>query len=405
MMLRLIWRNLWRNPRRTWITTSSIAFAVFLSVAMHAFQKGVFDHLIRQVVGAYTGHIQVHQAGYWDEQVIDNIFPFTTETARALDEHPDLAGYAMRLETFLLASTGTTTKGCMLIGTEPVREQTLMQLESKLTAGSYFGPDDTSVILAEGLASRLKLTPGDTIVLLGQGYHGAMAAGKFPVAGTVHLPSPEMNQQLAFMPLLATQVFLDAPGMLSTLALNLRRPEGMSDLQADLRQRLSPDLEILTWEELLPEITDHIQADRRSSYIFSGILYLIIAFGFFGTVMMMTAERRYEFGMLTAIGMSRKRLGLVLLGETLLLTLVGAALGILVSLPGVWYFTHHPIRLTGQTARAYAEFGFEPVLPATMSPENFIIQTLIVALMALVVGLYPLWHIRRLDTLGAMRTR
>lgn len=405
MMLRLIWRNLWRNPRRTWITTSSIAFAVFLSVAMHAFQKGVFDHLIRQVVGAYTGHIQVHQAGYWDEQVIDNIFPFTVETARVLDEHPDLAGYAARLETFLLASTGTTTKGCMLIGTDPVREQTLMQLESKLTAGNYFAPGDTAVILAEGLATRLQLGPGDTIVLLGQGYHGAMAAGKFPVAGTVHLPSPEMNQQLVFMPLLATQSFLDAPGMLSTLALNLRRPEGMSDLQADLRQRLSPDLEILTWEELLPEITDHIKADRNSSYIFSGILYLIIGFGFFGTVMMMTAERRYEFGMLTAIGMSRLRLGLVLLGETVLLTLVGALLGILISLPGVWYFTRHPIRLTGQTAKAYTEFGFEPVLPATMSPEIFIVQTLIVALMALVVGLYPLWHIRRLDTLGAMRTR
>ncbi len=405
MMLRLIWRNLWRNPRRTWITTSSIAFAVFLSVAMHAFQKGVFDHLIRQVVGAYTGHIQVHRAGYWDEQVIDNIFPFTAETAAVLDSHPALSGYAARLETFLLASTGTTTKGCMLIGTDPIRERTLMHLESKLTAGDYFGPEDKTVILAEGLATRLQLAPGDTLVLLGQGYHGAMAAGKFPVAGTVHLPAPEMNQQLVFMPLLAAQTFLDAPGMLSTLALNLSRPGEMADVQHELRRSLSADLEILTWEEMLPEITDHIKADRSSSYIFSGILYLIIAFGFFGTVMMMTAERRYEFGMLTAIGMSRRRLGLVLLGETLLLTLVGAALGILISLPGVWYFTHHPIRLSGQTAKAYVEFGFEPVLPATLSPDIFITQTLIVALMALVVGLYPMWHIRRLDTLGAMRTR
>jgi ABC-type lipoprotein release transport system permease subunit len=207
------------------------------------------------------------------------------------------------------------------------------------------------------------------------------------------------------MPLSAAQTFLDAPGMLSSLALNLTRPGEMTDVQHGLRQSLSSDLEILTWEEMLPEITDHIKADRSSSYIFSGILYLIIAFGFFGTVMMMTAERRYEFGMLTAIGMSRRRLGLVLLGETLLLTLVGAVLGILVSLPGVWYFTRHPIRLSGQTAQAYVEFGFEPVLPATLSPDIFITQTLVVALMALVVGLYPMWHIRRLDTLGAMRTR
>lgn len=406
MMLRLIWRNLWRNPRRTWITTSSIAFAVLLSVLMQSFQKGVFDYLIQQVVGYYTGHLQVHREGYWVEPVIDNVFPLTGRLDSLLSAEPRLAGSVPRLETFLLASTGTTTKGCLLIGTDPEREEALIQLRTKLVSGTYFfTASDEGVILAEGLAERLQLREGDTLVLLGQGYHAAMAAGRFPIRGMAHFASPDLNQELVFLPLSTAQTFLDAPGMLSTIALSLRQPSDLQGVQTDLSNVLPVGHELMTWEELMPEISGHIKGDRRTTRIYSGILYLIISFGFFGTVMMMTAERRYEFGMLTAIGMSKRRLGLVLFGETVLLTLLGAVVGLIISLPGVWYFTAHPIRLTGQTAKAYEEFGFSPLFPATLSPDIFINQSIIVSLIALVVGMYPLWHIRRMDPIRAMHSR
>jgi len=405
MILRLVWRNLWRNPRRTWITTSSIAFAVFLSVLMHSFTKGVFDHLIRQVVGSYSGHLQVHARGYWDEPVIDNVFAWNDSLAQVIRGEPRIAGSVARIETFVLASTGTATKGCMLIGTDPAQEDRLLRIREKMVSGSYFDDRDDRIILAEGLAERLELQAGDTLVLLGQGYHGALAAGKYLIAGTAHLPSPELNQQTVFLPLVTAQDFLAAPGMLTTLAVTLHKPDDLAPVQASLAGQLPDTYEVMTWQELMPEIAKHIEGDSRNSALYSGILYFIIGFGFFGTVMMMTAERRHEFGMLLGIGMPRRTLGLVLTGEAFLMTLLGAAIGMVLSFPAVWYFTRHPIQLTGKTAEAYVAFNFEPVFPATMAPTIFLTHTLIVCGMALLIGLYPLAHVYRLDPIHAMRTR
>lgn len=405
MILRLIWRNLWRNPRRTWITTSSIAFAVFLSVLMHSFTKGVFDHLIRQVVGSYSGHLQVHARGYWDEPVIDNVFAWSDSIGQAIRGDARIAGSVMRLETFVLASTGTKTKGCMLIGTDPLQEDQLIRIREKLVTGSYFQPGESHIIMADGMANQLGMKVGDTLVLLGQGYHGALAAGKYPISGTVRLPSPELNQQTVFMPVTAAQEFLAAPGSLTTLAITLRYPGDLPAVQATLAGRLPDTYEVMTWQELMPEIAKHIEGDSRNNALYSAILYIIIGFGFFGTVMMMTAERRHEFGMLLGIGMPRRTLGLVLTGEALLLTLLGAGIGMVLSFPAVWYFTRHPIQLTGKMAEAYIAFNFEPVFPATLDPGIFITHTLIVCGMALLIGLYPLAHVYRLDPIRAMRTR
>jgi ABC-type antimicrobial peptide transport system permease subunit len=159
----------------------------------------------------------------------------------------------------------------------------------------------------------------------------------------------------------------------------------------------------MNWKELMPEIADHIKADSASFYIFTGILYLIIAFGIYGTILMMTAERRYEFGMLIAIGMKKTRLGLMLLYETILITLLGVITGLLISLPFVIYFYHHPIRLSGKMAEMYEQFGFEALFPTSVDSGIFSTQSVIILVIAFGVGLYPLWHVSRINPVNAMK--
>ena len=159
----------------------------------------------------------------------------------------------------------------------------------------------------------------------------------------------------------------------------------------------------MSWQKMMPEISNHIKADGFSFYVFSGILYLIIGFGLFGTVLMLTVERKYEFGMLIAIGMKKSKLSLILLGETLLITILGVLLGILISLPIVIYLSKNPIRFSGQMAKAYEQFGFEAIFPTALDKDIFITQSLIVLIIALFIGLYPLWHISRLDPIKAMK--
>ena len=403
MILKLIWRNLWRNSRRTLITMASIAFAVLFAVLMKSFQNGVFNNLIKNVVGYYSGYVQIHQNGYWDEQVLDNSFELKNSLTAQLQQHPQIKEIVPRLETFVLASKGNATKGCLLVGTDAVRENNLTQLKSKLIKGEYFEKNEEAVLLAEGLAKRLDVSVNDTIVLFGQGFHGVMAAGKYKIKGIVHLASPAMNDAFVYLPLAATQYFLSAENRLTSVSLGIDNPENTDEIAKNLKNVIGQQYEVMPWQEMMPEIANHIKADGFSFYIFSGILYLIIGFGLFGTVLMMTAERKYEFGMLIAIGMKKTKLELILLGETVLITFFGVLWGFLLSLPLVIYLKERPIRFGGEIAKVYEQFGFEALFPTDVDQSIFLTQSLIVLAMAIVIGLYPLWHIRSLDPVKAMK--
>jgi len=403
MILKLIWRNLWRNSRRTLITIASIAFAVLFAILMQSLQNGVFNNLIKNVVGYYSGYVQIHQKGYWDEQVLDNSFEPKKSLITQLQKNPQITEIVPRLETFILASKGNTTKGCLLVGTDAVKENKLTQLKSKLIKGSYFENKEEAVLLAEGLARRLKISVGDTIVLFGQGFHGVMAAGKYKIKGIIHLASPAMNDSFVYLPLAATQYFLSAENRLTSIALGIDNPENTALLSQKLKKSMGTKHEVMTWQEMIPDVANHIKADGFSFYIFSGILYLIIGFGLFGTVLMMTAERKYEFGMLIAIGMKKSKLELILLGETFLISLFGVLLGVLLSLPLVIYLKENPIRFGGEVAKAYEQFGFEAIFPAAVDLQIFITQSLIVLIMTLGIGMYPLWHVSGLDPVKAMK--
>jgi ABC-type lipoprotein release transport system permease subunit len=382
---------------------ASIAFAVLFAILMKSFQNGVFNNLIKNVVGYYSGYVQIHQKGYWDEQVLDNSFEFNNSLNDKLQENPQLTAIVPRLETFVLASKGNTTKGCMLVGTDAAKENKLTQLKSKLIKGSYFENHEAAVLLAEGLAKRLDVAVNDTIVLFGQGFHGAMAAGKYKIKGIIHLASPSMNNAFVYLPLAATQYFLSAENRSTSISLGIDDSENTAAITQKLQKSIGKNYEVMPWQELIPDVANHIKADGFSFYIFSGILYLIIGFGLFGTVLMMTVERQYEFGMLIAIGMKKSKLELILFGETVLITLFGVLLGILLSLPLVLYLKENPIRFGGEVAKAYEQFGFEALFPAAVDQNIFITQSLIVLAMAVVIGLYPIWHVNRLDPVKAMK--
>ncbi|PWA08229.1 ABC transporter permease [Flavobacterium laiguense] len=403
MILKLIWRNLWRNSRRTLITVASIAFAVLFAILMKSFQNGVFKNLIKNVVGYYSGYVQIHQKGYWDEQVLDNSFVVESSLIPQLQQNANIKVIVPRLETFVLASKGNTSKGCLLVGTDPVNENKLTHLKDKLIKGSYFENNEEAVLLAEGMAKRLEVSVNDTIVLFGQGFHGVMAAGKYKIKGIIHLAAPAMNDSFVYLPLGATQYFLGAENRLTSISLGIDDSKNTNAIAKKVKSRIGQKYEVMPWQELMPEISNHIKADSFSFYVFSGILYIIIGFGLFGTVLMMTAERKYEFGMLIAIGMKKSKLELVLLGETLFITLFGVILGIVLSLPLVIYLKENPIRFGGQMAKAYEQFGFEALFPTDFDPNIFITQSLIVLAMAVLIGLYPLWHVSGLDPVKTMK--
>lgn len=402
-LLRLAWLNLWRNRHRTLISMAAVFFAVVLSTVLTALSDGAFDNMVKNVVSYYTGYIQVHRQGYWDDQTLEN----TLATSQALEDSirsvPGIAELVPRLESFSLAASGDVTRGVLVVGTDPTQEDLATGLKSKLTAGEYLDNQSNAVLLCEGLAKRLRLGVGDTLLLIGQGYHGATAAGKYVVNGLLHYGSPDLNDRMLFMSLKDAQTLYSAEGLITTYVLLLDQSANLNLAVNNLRASLSKNYEAMTWEEIMPELKQHIDSDTTNSKVFLGFLYVLVTMGIFGTMLMMMIERNYELGMLIAIGMKKSKLIVLLTAESVLTVMAGCLVGMLVSIPVVYYLNIHPIRFTGELAKAYERFGFEAVMPTSTEPYNFIWQALVVLCIGLVLSAYPVWRILRLNPVSSMK--
>jgi putative ABC transport system permease protein len=465
----LAWKNLWRNKRRTLITAASVFFAVFFALVMRSFQLGAYDRMFKNIIESYTGYLQIQNRDYFDESSIDNCFELTQPLLEKIYSDPNVSTVVPRLESFALAAAESRTQGVMVLGIDPEGEKKVTDLQSKLVkfkltseairslkvsmipartrkllevfANESFSSegrllmdldideDDTATVLpvlrryasfenryldnnepagaiiGNGLSDYLKTQVGDTIVLVGQGYHGTSAAGKYVVRGIVKLPAPDIDNIIVYLPITAAQELFAAPGMVTSAVLRLNNNKDENVLQSgkNIGKLLDEPLTIRTWQEMNALLINQIEADNRSGMIMIGILYLVIAFGVFGTVLMMIAERRREFGMLVSIGMRKRKLAKVVSFEMLMIGFLGLASGVVASLPLVFYGNIHPLRFTGEMGKMYSDYGFEPVMP-TLLPDTYYLWQIVVVLIILVVAIiYCIRKVFRINVISALR--
>lgn len=468
--IKIAWRNLWRNKRRTAITTASVLFAVFFALFMRSFQLGFYDHMIKNAIESFSGFLQVQHIDYQDDPSLENTFVCTDSLINSIYSDDGIKAVVPRIETFALASSGNQTKGTLILGIDPERERNLsnpehfivkyritpeavaslkdnaglssevkekldlivnnsytnigtmamdMDLEqekiekdldiiAKATRipGSYLLPDDDGVLLSDRLAKYLKLYIGDTLILLGQGYHGATAAGVYPVRGFVKIPSPELDNKLIYMSLKSAQYFADLNNRVTTLAINLKdnSEKNMMVYENKLNNQLKGSgLIVRNWMDFNKVLKQQIDGDNQSGKAFLGLLYFVIFFGIFGTVLMMIHERKREFGVLVAVGMQKSRLAKTFIYEMVFVGLLGLVIGTLISLPLIYYYHVNPIHLTGDMAQIMVDYGFEPIMPLMWIGKYMIWQAVIVAIMVGLSIIYPLRKIFVLKEINALR--
>jgi ABC-type lipoprotein release transport system permease subunit len=396
-------KNMWRNKARTLISMSAVFFAVVLAIFASALKEGIFDNLVKNVVSFYTGYIQIHAKGYWDEQVLENSFETSPSFLKIIYSENRVACFSPRLESFALASSDSTTKGCLVIGIDPIKEDSITSIKNKLIHGEIISLKDREAMLAEGLAKRLKVKVSDTIVLIGQGYRWATAAGKYAVKAILHFGSPDLNQQLLYLPLPECQELYAADNKITSGVLSLKNPNTLEETIKSLELNLGNKYEVMSWGEMMPDIRQHIETDTQNMKYVQAILYILIGFGIFGTQLMLMIERKREMGMLVAIGMQKSKLILMIISETILTILIGCLAGIFCSIPIVRYFKIYPLRMGGETGKAYEKFGFEAIFPTSDRVEIFIMQGLTVLTIGVIVSLYPIYKIICLNPVKAMK--
>ena len=403
MLFKLAWRNIWRNRKRSMITVTAIVIAVFLSIMMRSLQLGMYDNMINNVVGSYSGYIQVHSNGYWEEQVIDNAFSPDDKTLETIHQTEGVNNVIQRIQSGSLASNDTLSKFVFISGIEPQKEKLLTNWETRLIDGELLSDTSTSINIGKGIASFFNLKIGDQLVFIGQGYHGMQAVGEYTISGILDMKNPKLNNVSVFMTLPMAQEFLSAEDLITHLVINKEEYDDEKEMAKVLSSTLSDDYEVMTWQEMMPELEQTIQADSAGGLIMVFILYMIITFGIFGTVLMMTQERKYEFGVVVSIGMKKFKLIITMIYETLLLTSIGVIAGIILSRPLVLYFHYNPLNLSGDQADVMEEFGFEAVIPFMSTYDIPLTHGLIIFCISLIITIYPALAILNLNPIKAMK--
>jgi putative ABC transport system permease protein len=396
--IKLAWRNIWRNKRRSYISIASVLFAVLFAIAADSFERGSYEAQIENMVMFSTGYIQIQDVLYEEEPSLDHMMLYDEVLMDILDEFSDRIDFTVpRIEGFALASTDRRTRGVMIMGIDPMQENRFNGISERLIEGSWIEAEDDAVMLGSGLADILGLGVGDTLVAIGQGFQGMNAAGLYPVKGIVKLALPDMNNNMVYMPLAAAQWFFAADDRITSLIVMPDRPKNTEKLAADLQEAIDDEwYKVHTWKDLMQDFLRAMQMDMAGNKMIIMILYIVIGFGLFGTILTMMLERSREFAMMIAIGMKRHQLAFVCLLESIFLSFIGVVAGVIITFPVTFYFNRNPIPLGGEMADMMTEYGFEAAIPTSVDPAVFISQAVAIFVIALLIGLYPVYKAFRL---------
>ena len=396
-MLKIAWRNLWRNKRRTLITAASVFFAVLFCLALRSFGLGAWNSVTEAMLQAQAGQIEVHQLGYWNDKIIDNFMTMNSDEFHKIANIQHVTNVAPRIETFSMASSEKSSKGVGITGIDPANEDKKSHLASKLVAGKYLTQTDDGILLGKGLSEYLRVGVGDSLAMMGQGYHGASAIGLFPIRGIVSLPMPDMDNNLIYMTISAAQNYISMPDGYSGLLISIDNEKNLDKTISAIQSQLDgKQYEVLSWKITMSRLLSQAQSDQAFSKMLMFLLYLLVGFGILGTVIMLTNERRREFAMMISLGMRRSKLALIMILELLLIALLGVAASMLVCVPIIVFYSRHAITFGGSMGQMMLDYGMPPNFNTYAGADLFTTQAVIVLLIVCIVMIYPVRKILKL---------
>lgn len=400
-------RNIRRNPRRTLLTLSAIAFACLLLVFMFSFQFGSYETMINASVGISTGHFQILAAGYSDRPDIRKSVENPDSLIPILEALPGVQAFTFRAETFSLASSKERTRGIQVVGIDPEREPGVSTLKALVRTGDFLSPGDhDQALVGKLLAQHLKITINDEVTLIGQAWDGSVAATIVRVKGLYSSGIDEFDRSSIQIPL---DFFQDVYGMGTGVHRVVAVCTGLSSVASSaeaLRSRIGAiphgqALDILDWKELMPGLVQGITMDLASGVIFYLILIIIVAFSILNTFLMALFERTREFGILLAMGARPMRLFKLLFMESLFLTTAGAILGTLAGCGVTAWFQATGIDISG-ASEMLRQYGISGIIYPRLSILSAAIGPAAVICITMLTALYPAIRATRLTPVEAM---
>jgi ABC-type lipoprotein release transport system permease subunit len=403
LIFNIAWKNIWRNRFRSLIIMSAITLGIFAGLFLVAFSKGMGNQRVAAALNTEISHIQIHQPDFIIREDIKMVISPVGQVEKILKTNGQVASYSSRILLNSIASSAETGANVKINGIDPVAERTVTDLYSKITEGSYFGKNGRNpVVVSQKLVEKLKLKLNSKIVLQIQDLHGNVAPAAFRIGGIYRTNNSVYDEFNVFV---KKSDLYNLTGLDSTSAHEvaiLLKDYLQSKKVATELQKEFPKLEVKTWKERSVMLSYLNDAMDQYLYIIMIIILIALLFGIVNTMMMAVLERIKELGMLMAIGMSRMRVFWMIVLETVLLSLTGAVLGIVLGMLTIHYFGRVGIDLS-IWGKGLEMLGYDPVVYTSI--DNFFVAIVVVLVVAtgIISAIFPAVKALRIKPVEALR--
>lgn len=400
-ILKMAWRNIGRNRRRTVVTVGAMTLALFVMVLYTGLLQGMLDDMERSVLEIEIGDLQIHQADYLDNPSIYTVIGSADELVAKLER----AGFraSPRLIGGGLVAAGDSSTGASLRGLDVVSNMRVSEIHLHLAEGEWLDPGDPGgVVVGRRLARSLDLQVGDELVALSQATDGSIANDLFLVRGILGAIGAATDRSAVFLNAATFREFYVLPEGVHQIV--VRRPAGM-ELQAaaEAAAELAAGLDSRTWRELLPTLATMLDSARIAVKFFAVIVYLVIGILILNAMLMAVFERIREFGILKALGVEPKQVMSLIFVESCLQTGLAVVIALTLSLPALLYLVRTGIDMRGLAGTSMLGVSFSSVWRAVVTPGTFLGPVLTLAAIVLLAVIYPAVKAARISPVEAMR--
>ena len=406
----LAWRNLWRHKRRTLITASSIAFGVLLAVTFTGAGDYFYTRMIDAGANMGMGHISIMAPDYNRAPSSKKRLHQAEALKQCVEEFDDVQSVAMRIQGQAMFASARKSIGGIFFAIDPRQENSDNNLFVKAMVEGDMLPSasGSSVVLGTELAKKLKLKIGKKVVYTTTDKNGDIVSAIARVGGLFKTGSDEIDGSVAILPLHKVQKVLgyqqDEVSVLAVVLSDQRYSNQLGDKMQALPQ--FADVEVLNWQQTQPDLAGMIAVDKGSNYISQLLIALLVAAGIFNTMLMSVLERRREFGVMMAVGMSPKNLFLLVMLESFWLAILGLIIGVIVTTPWFLFMSQTGIDLSAAYGDGFSFGGvlLDPTFKLRLFKESIIAILVGLFGLALLSGAYPAWQAGRVVPVESLKT-
>ena len=400
-ILKMAWRNIGRNRRRTAVTVGAMVFGLYGMVIWFGLLQGMLNDMEETIVEVDLGDLQIHAPTYLDDPSLYTVI----DDSDALIGDLEAAGFraSARLVGAGLAAAHDSAAGASLRGVNVQDDARVSIIATRVEEGVWLDEaDPKGAVVGRRMARSLNVSVGDELIVLSQTTDGGIANDLYAVRGILGSINDGVDRGAVYLTEAAFRELFVMPSGAHEVV--VRKPDDVElDAALATAQGLAPGLDTQSWRSLMPTIATYLDSARQMMGIISAVFYIVIAILVLNAMLMAVFERIREFGVLKALGVEPRQVLSLIFLESALQTGLALAIGLVLSVPTLWYLVEFGIDTGALGGVSVMGASFATVWQAAVTPATFATPAMTLILLVLVAVVYPALKAARISPVEAMR--